>query len=360
MSRFLKILFGALVALVGFSCNVHEWPEPGSPIDLRLKLDFDTDMPQYMVIEHTLSSRSSTSPYDYDVRYIVGVHELYSIERDDYNTTPSFTYVYTKDDVDELNYETTMVLPSGMWKIVVWADFVDQDTQDDKFYDTSNLAEITIKGEHEGNNDFRDAFVGYQNVIIPVQENTAGYTIDAVVPMQRPLAKFNFVSTDLQAFLTRVLSIRASKLSEDVNDLTPEELEELYSELKPSNVDYGDFRVVFNYVGFMPHVFDLYRNRPIDALVGVTFDSSLRVISDDEAELGFDYVFVNGNESAVTLILQTYDKDGTLVSQTSDIRVPIVRSKLTTVRGQLLTRIASGNVGIDPGFDDEFNIYWNY
>ncbi len=359
MSRFIKILLGAMVALLGFSCNVHEWPEPGDPIELRLKLDFDTDLPQYMVIEHTLNSRASTSPYAYDVRYIVGIHELYSIDSDDYNTTPSYTYVYTKDDVDELNYETMLTLPSGMWKIVVWADFVEQDSQDDKFYDTSNLAEITIKGAHEGNNDFRDAFVGYQNVMIPVQENSAGYVIDAVVPMERPLAKFNFISTDLQAFLTRVLSIRAQKMSKD-ETLTPEQLEELYSQLKPSSVDYSEFRVVFNYVGFMPHVFDLYRNRPIDALTGVTFDSSLRVISDDEAELGFDYVFVNGNESAVTLILQTYDKDGTLVSQTSDIRVPIVRSKLTTVRGQLLTRIASGNVGIDPGFVDEYNYYWNY
>ena len=60
----------AMLCCIVCSCNVHEWPEYKGPIDLRLNFIFHTDLPQYLVIDETLS-RSSTSPYDYDVRYIV-------------------------------------------------------------------------------------------------------------------------------------------------------------------------------------------------------------------------------------------------------------------------------------------------
>ena len=45
-----------------------------------------------------------------------------------------------------------------------------------------------------------------------------------------------------------------------------------------------------------------------------------------------------------------------LLSSTDPIDVPLERSKLTIVRGPFLTTQASGGVGIDPGFDGE----WNY
>lgn len=75
----------------------------------------------------------------------------------------------------------------------------------------------------------------------------------------------------------------------------------------------------------------------------------------DNAELGFDYVFVNGHESSVTVSVEIYDRDGTLLSRSQPISVPLVRNKVTIVRGKFLTVKAEGGVSIDADFDGEYN-----
>ena len=48
--------------------------------------------------------------------------------------------------------------------------------------------------------------------------------------------------------------------------------------------------------------------------------------------------------------------DGELIGSTSTINVPTMRGRNTIVRGRFLTSQATGGVGIDPGFDGEYNI----
>jgi hypothetical protein len=59
----------------------------------------------------------------------------------------------------------------------------------------------------------------------------------------------------------------------------------------------------------------------------------------------------------VHVVIEVFDKDNVSVSCTEPIPVPMVRSKLTTVRGEFLTSQASGGVGINPGFDGPDFIY---
>ena len=98
-----------------------------------------------------------------------------------------------------------------------------------------------------------------------------------------------------------------------------------------------------------------HRNKPSRTYEpGQTFDSKITLLGGDEAELGFDYVFVNGTSSSVWIRLHAYDKDGTHITSIPNyVEVPITRSKLTTVRGAFLTASAGGGVGIDPDFDGE-------
>ena len=53
--------------------------------------------------------------------------------------------------------------------------------------------------------------------------------------------------------------------------------------------------------------------------------------------------------------LEVFDRDGTLLSSTNPIDVPIVRNKLTVVRGHFLTTRASGGIGVVTKFDGEYN-----
>ena len=106
----------------------------------------------------------------------------------------------------------------------------------------------------------------------------------------------------------------------------------------------------------MPSSFNLFTDKPADVLTHVEFEGELRQLNDQEAELGFDYVFVNGTESSVQVAVLIYDQAGNLLSQTEEISVPVVRSKHNTVKGEFLTTEASGSVGISPGFDGEWNV----
>ncbi len=99
----------------------------------------------------------------------------------------------------------------------------------------------------------------------------------------------------------------------------------------------------------------MFTNRPADAWTGLTFEGRMIQLDKDNAELGFDYVFVNGHESSVTVSVEIYDRDGTLLSRSQPVSVPLVRNKVTIVRGKFLTVKAEGGVSIDADFDGEYN-----
>lgn len=121
--------------------------------------------------------------------------------------------------------------------------------------------------------------------------------------------------------------------------------------------DLEKYTVVFFYSGYMPNAYNMMEGKPCDSATGVKFSSAISAIDNHDARLGFDYVFVNGEESSVMVTVALYDEEGTQLSISRQIEVPIKRSMLTTVRGSFLMQNTGGGVAIDPGFEDEFNIY---
>ena len=106
----------------------------------------------------------------------------------------------------------------------------------------------------------------------------------------------------------------------------------------------------------MPSVYSLFDDKPIDSATGVSFDSKIRPTDQGEASLGFDYVFVNGKESFVSVIVCVYDTEGHLMVTSPTLKVPTRRNFHTLVRGKFLTETASSGITIDADFDGEFNI----
>ena len=99
-----------------------------------------------------------------------------------------------------------------------------------------------------------------------------------------------------------------------------------------------------------------YTDKPVDSSTGVMFESTLRKLSESEASMGFDYVFVNGKKSAVTVQIGIYDNEGTQLSLTEPIEVPLKRSHHTIMTGMFLMSEASGGVTINPDFDGDHNL----
>ena len=323
------------------SCDVHEFPaeEPGKQ-SITLNLEFRTEMPLHQTVEYTRSGKASALPADYDIRYQI---RIYATDSEGEITSGDYTAVtVTKDDVTDPDHSVSIEIGEGSYRFLVWADYVDNGSEADKFYTTGDFNEITLAGDsHCGNNAFRDAFRG-ETVAAVSPDNGAAQEI--TVEMERPLARFQFITTDLETFITNALKEQEARSGAEKEN----------SPTKAVNLD--DYRIVFRYAGFMPSAFNNFTNKPVDAVTGVSFTGRITRLGDTEAELGFDYVFVNGTESTVPIAVEVYNMENELLSSTDPIDVPLERSKLTIVRGPFLTTQASGGVGIDPGFDGE----WNY
>ena len=158
-------------------------------------------------------------------------------------------------------------------------------------------------------------------------------TLDVV--MQRPLAKFEFVTNDVVEFIDKESTRIASKANGNKAASTDD------TPTRAVNIE--DYKVVFYYVGFMPHAYSMHTDKPVDSSTGVMFESTLKKLSESEASMGFDYVFVNG-------------KKGTQLSLTEPIEVPLKRSHHTILTGMFLMSEASGGVTINPDFDGDHNL----
>ena len=361
-SRLLYTLMGVMSLLAFVGCEVHEFPEIRKElVPFQLHLDFNTEMPLYKEVIYTRSGESTTKApvpvVDHDVRYVINAYRVDNARGE--NRVADTTFVFLKSDIDNLNYTAQFEIYEGTYDFRVWCDYVNAGNRGDKYYNTSDFSEIILasRSNHSGSNDFRDAFRGSTTATVM---NPAYYTgeilntIDnqATAKMMRPMGKFKFISTDVDAFLNRVLQEMESR-GEDVN-LSPES-----NDFSLMGIDISEFTIVFRYNIFMPCSFNMFTDKPADSWTGMSFPSKMYIDGDDKKELvlGYDYAFVNGNETTLSISVAVYNKYGELMSETNPINVPIVRSKLTIVRGEFLTSRATGGVAINPGYDgDDYNI----
>ena len=368
------------------SCAVHEWPT-AAPSDVVLNLDFATEMPQYMVLD-AQDTRASRDGRDYELRYTMEAYR--KLGDGTWGETPHERRVFIKSDISDLNASFRTSLDEGTYRLVVWTDFVEKGTAADFFYGTENFRRIDLIGEHEGNNDFRDAFRGEGEVT--VRRMGSGHVTEVTVPMERPLAKFEFITTDLQEFITKTIEAMLRRESEtasasgtgsqSTSDTSPggadpadgvAETPDAESGASPDGdtkgdgdgtkgdtktpiVDLNKYRVVFFYSGYMPNAYNALDDKPCDAATGVRFSSTITAIDSHNARLGFDYVLVNGDASSVMVTVGLYDEEGTQLSMSRQIQVPIMRSMLTVVKGSFLMQNTGGGVSVDPAFEGDYNI----
>ena len=123
------------------------------------------------------------------------------------------------------------------------------------------------------------------------------------------------------------------------------------------SVDLEEFEVIMHYNYFMPREFNMFTDKPGDSWEKVSYKSSMKRVNNTEMLLGHDFVFVNGTETTLSIFVEVKNAYGEQMSLSKPVDVPIVRNKLTTVRGEFLTSKATGGVGINPGYDgDDYNI----
>lgn len=333
MMRNLIYAFGRIILLLSLlmfgGCDIHEWPDKRYILyPFTLNLDFHSDLSMYEEISYVRNVRSisENSLVGHDVRYLIKAYRM-----DDMGDVS--TFVYTHADVSSLNHDVQLELPEGAYKFLVWTDYVDSKSVNDKYYDTSDFQEIILidKSNHKGSNEFRDVFRGYSFGEVEGTESTTGI---ATVTMERPMGKFKFIATDADVFIKTMQN-------------------------KGSLLNMEDYKVIFRYNYFMPCSYNLVADMTADSWTGMSFESRMFTNLEDQVELGYDYVFVNDNGTTLSVCMEVYDKDGSLLAACSPINVPIVRNKMTKVSGNFLTSKSSGGIQVSTEYEGNFNIEIN-
>lgn len=321
------------------SCDVHEWPDKVNRVPFHLRLVYETDMIEWKhlfdgseVMEQGLGETYDNRLEHGKIRYVIRAYLILGKQRVASDYTQEF--IFTKDISEGYEHGVTLELPEGDYNVMVWTDLLPAG-DDTPFHDTDNFNEIKLQGNHQGNTDYRDAFRGTNRLLLVADvSNQLPDTVDIV--MQRPLAKIEFITNDVEKFIDKELARAASEEEETVN------LE--------------DYKVEFHYVGFMTDTYSMYADKTVDSSTGVMFESSLKKLNDSETSMGFDYVFVNDKEATVTMQVALYDKKGTQVSLTKPVDVPVKRSRHTILTGSFLISKATGGITINPYFNGDHNI----
>lgn len=343
MKQLTKIIALSMMVMLT-ACDPHEWPDAPKR-DFWVNLDFDfSPLPVYQEITISQAANRTRAPYRAHVfdnpvmRYII---RCYDIPADTTKTEEHLQaqFVFTNTDLQATNYRCKIHLNPGRYRFKVWADYVESDAVADVFYDTSRFSDIFLKStadNYSGSSEMSTAFIGQQDVTVEdIADKEADPNVSARIVMQRPMAKFKFVTTDIADFVGKYLGIT-----------DPERINE---------IDFSNYRVLFRYTGYLPTHFNMFSNKPFDAAQGYQFFSSISEPTYTEATLGFDYVFVNGHESSVSVAVGIYDASGMLLSFSNPIEVPLKRNHITIVRDKFLSQGGTGNVNISYEYDGDYN-----
>lgn len=365
-SRYFTMATACLASLIIYAgCDVHEFPDavpvpPEPPVveKREIHLTLDTDEMDYnrtiYVGEEARSRAIEDTPHD--IRYIVRIYTADESRRAGSRSVIEYHQETVPDDGAHTELRIPLNLKAGQYDIVAWGDHVPSGTKNDFYYDTGDFYEVTLAGSagdgyvHHANNPYRMVWRGKTSIII--DEEGAVYLADdpgrevteVAMTMKAPLARYHFITTDLEEFVSRHVGMEKSiGLAPGLG--------------APNAPVLNDYRVVVRYTGYMPSAYNAYTDKPVDSRLGVSYEGRISSIDGESAELGYDHVLVNGNATSVQVALDLYRKsDNRLLSSSGVIDVPLIRGRYTLVKGAFLTTSSGSSMGLNPGFNGEYNI----
>lgn len=354
---FLSIIY-MLLALLVVGCDVHQWPElrtepdpeptPDVPkITIPLSLEYETDFYLWEHLYDPVLGRIEEADPSLDIfpdypgtssKYACvaasGQLEVYARVFPVSNPSRSVAERFLDRDIDG-SYDTDFELEmpgESTYDVVVWSQLL-RDANALPFYDVADFSRVHIIADnYAGNTDYRDGFRGRIRIDAATEINGR-----YVVRMNRPMGKFELVTTDLSEFLDRETKARG-----------------LTTRAAPE-----DYRVIISFPMYYPSSYSAVDDRLENATIGVSFETQMTVTGVSEASLGFEYVMLNNiSDAGVQARVDVYRLDGTHVAGSQTLTIPMRRDHHTLLRGAFLSAEGSGGVGIDPGFNGDHNITW--
>ena len=244
------------------------------------------------------------------MRYILQVY---------YNGEASQERKVAYSDGKSVAFEVRLV-PERNYQFVVWADVVTDGKNDtDNHYDTSDLENITLKGEWNAMDESRDAFTATELI-----ENYSGAS-NINITLKRPFAKLRVVTTDIKN-LTNLGIVPTT-----------------------ATVEYTTtHRVAFN----------AFEGKAADASESKTHSYTINPYSNEtntgaEYTLFTDYFFAEND--VVKFNFKVYEDEAKtkLIKENNFVTdINVKRNHLTTIKGNILTDGKGVKVEIEDGFEN--------
>ena len=208
----------AVLTMTGCDKTVLEFPENGgidpTLVNVNLTLAIDPKIESYEP-----SERSKVSEADlHDVRWIVEVF------RDEIGGDLVEQRVLSCEQAVDGHHtiRTSLTLHAARYQIVAWMDYVDNGSTADKYYNVNSLSSISVPeaGNYIGDEDHKDTYIAQQEIDLKNYRDRWNETVDATVTLQRPMAKIEFITTDIDKFLDKLAARRTKAGSIAENLLT--------------------------------------------------------------------------------------------------------------------------------------------
>ena len=263
---------------------------------------------------------------NYDVRYIL---EVYNLDGSLEGQLAKGRIVNTEDEAMETSF-TLRLIPGRGYRFVVWADIVNEGSEADLHYVTTDLKDIYLtNGLWKLSDETRDAYTGIWD------EETFSSTSNIRIELKRPLGKLRVVTTDIK----------------DMFNVLPEEVTVLYTSGIYNRFNAFTSQVVSEKPAVVnPKTIKISENK-------YTNEWNTEGKVKENLTLFADYYFAANEQEPISFTLDVVDNKGMAIPQVVfNTPIPIQRNYLTTVMGPVLTDANSITVVVKDAFDGYYNV----
>lgn len=316
---FLTVLVPVLTACV------HEYPADGGTVPdpkTIITLNLNTEEPFELI----------TRAANNELRYM---HYIIEVFKNDYKGQP----VWKKDTVvvknDGGTSQLTLQLPlqAGQYKVAVWTSVAETADDSNSLFILSDLSAITFSGTYIGTIRNKECYDARFDINIPHTLTDSRKTITQ--KLSTPMAGIEIITTDLEQFKTQETNTSSTEYKDDSW--------------------WKDYTITWKYDMYFPTTYNAYTGLPVKVNTNIQFQSDIKIMTDREASVGYDFIFVNGQTANQYISLSLY-KGNQLLNTHEALNAPLERGKMTVIKDKFLTTNHQSGPGINPDFDGEINI----
>lgn len=345
MKRLSNIAALLVLLFMAGSC-IYDYPV-SVPAGVTLDLHFKMDRP--VANDNPVLAETDVTSDSHDIRYVIQAFRL--LKNGKFSREPAAEFIFSKDDISSLDNTVSIEIEEGTYRLYAWADYVPQDSTEDHHFNTTDFTDLCLNCEtYHGNTDSKEAYVGSQVVEVIRYPEDVPVLYDTI-SLTHSLAKYNIVSNDLQKFIRKMKSRKAAETKAGSDS--------------ESEINLDDYLILVVYdQGLCYTSIDLHNdNMPIDGKFGLSYWSKINPISETEALLGFDHIFIKPDQDKVNASVYVYDKDTTLIT-IAPVEIPVAKDSIHTLSDEILTYIkitgdeitGDSGISIDPNFEGDINI----